>query len=134
MGDYQSGKIYYLKMDAYDDDGDEIQRIAISPALHANRHRAICHNFEVYMESGVGAVTGTGNDPQAMLQFSDDGGKTWSSETWAKTNIGAIGEYLTRVQWNRLGMFRQRQFKLTISDPVKVVILGAYAEIENVRH
>ena len=86
------------------------------------------------MESGVGAVTGTGNDPQAMLQFSDDGGKTWSSETWAKTNIGAIGEYLTRVQWNRLGMFRQRQFKLTISDPVKVVILGAYAEIENVRH
>jgi hypothetical protein len=89
------------------------------------------HRLELDMESGVGLVTGQGENPQAMLQWSDDGGKTWSNEYWAE--IGKIGNYLTRVAWNRLGMFRQRQYRVQISDPIPVAILGAYAEVEDAR-
>jgi hypothetical protein len=31
-------------------------------------------------------------------------------------------------------MFRQRQYKVEISDPIPVAIVGAYAEVENGRN
>lgn len=131
VGDFQTGNIYELDMDVGTDNGEEIKRLAVAPPIHAARDEITCYSFEVDMESGVGLVTGQGSDPQAMLQWSDDGGKTWSNEHW--TGIGKIGEYTKRVKWNRLGQFRQRQFKLAISDPVPVVILGAFAEVQRAR-
>lgn len=132
VGDFQNGTIYTMSLSQYQDDADPLVRTAISPPIHAGRDRAIMHCLELDMDSGVGLVSGQGDDPQAMLQWSDDNGKTWSNEHWAP--IGRIGEYLTRVIWNRLGMFRQRQYKVVISDPVPVAIVGAYAEVERVRH
>jgi hypothetical protein len=61
--------------------------------------------------------------PQAMLRWSSDGGRTWSSESWA--GIGRVGEYKARVRWRRLGRARDRVYELTISEPCKVVVLGA---------
>jgi len=132
IGDFQNGQICTMALNIHTDNTDEIRRVAVSPPLHANRRRATMHRLELDMESGVGLVTGQGDNPQAMLQWSDDGGKTWSNEYWAE--IGKIGNYLTRVAWNRLGMFRQRQYRVQISDPIPVAILGAYAEIEDARH
>ncbi len=131
IGDWQNGLIYMLDMAAYTDHVDEIRRVAVSPPLHGGRHRVTMHSLELDMESGIGLAHGQGDNPQAMLQWSDDGGKTWSNEHW--TGIGRIGRYLTRVFWNRLGMFRQRQFKVVITDPVPVVILSAFAEVESGR-
>ena len=79
-------------------------------------------------ESGTGLVTGQGNDPQAMLDWSDDGGHNWSNEHW--TDIGAIGNYETRAIWRRLGSSRNRVFRLTISDPIKVIIIAARMDAE----
>ena len=132
IGDFQNGQICTMALNIHTDNTDEIRRVAVSPPLHANRRRATMHRLELDMESGVGLVTGQGDNPQAMLQWSDDGGKTWSNEYWAE--IGKIGNYLTRVAWNRLGMFRQRQYRVEISDPIPVAILGAYAEVEDARH
>lgn len=43
---------------------------------------------------------------------------------------GAIGEYEHRQIWGRLGMARERVYEISISDPVKVVITGAFLEVE----
>jgi len=67
-----------------------------------------------------------GSDPQVMLRWSDDGGHTWSNEHWAP--IGKIGEYYRRVFWRRLGMtlkLRDRVYEISMTDPVKVAIMGA---------
>jgi len=61
--------------------------------------------------------------PQAMLQWSDDGGKTWSNELW--TDLGKIGEYDKEVNFRRLGAPKRRIYRNTISNPVEVVITGA---------
>lgn len=74
----------------------------------------------------AGTITTPGYDPQAMLQISNDGGHTWGSELWA--DIGKMGEYESRVKWRRLGYSRDRVFKLTISDPVKVVLIAGHIE------
>lgn len=131
VGDFQNGNVYTLDKHYYKDNTDPIKRIAISPPIHSSRNRLVMNRFELDMQSGIGLVTGQGDNPQAMLQWSDDSGKTWSNEHWSA--IGRTGKYLTRVAWNRLGMFRQRQLKVQITDPVPVSILGAYADIENGR-
>lgn len=64
-----------------------------------------------------------GRDPQIMLDWSDDKGKTWSTEITA--SMGKIGEYGTRVIFRRLGSSRDRIFRVSISDPVKRVITSA---------
>lgn len=129
VGDYQNGMVYQLDKKTYSDNGDSIIRRAISPALSFGRNRATIHSLEIDMETGIGLADGQGDDPQSMLRWSDDGCKTWSNEHWSA--IGKIGNYLTRVKWNRLGSMRQRQFELVISDPVPVAIYSAVIEVEN---
>jgi len=65
------------------------------------------------------------------LQISNDGGYSFGNELWA--SMGKKGERRTRVQWHRLGRSRDRVFKIIISDPVKVVIINAYVEVESER-
>lgn len=71
----------------------------------------------------VSVVETFGANPQAMLRWSNDGGSTWSSEHW--TSIGAQGRYLNRAIWRRLGFARDRVFEVSVSDPVKCVIVSA---------
>lgn len=64
--------------------------------------------------------------PQYMLRWSDDGGHTWSNEHWRSG--GAYGQYGTRIRWMRLGMttkLRDRVYELSMTDPVKIAIMGA---------
>lgn len=68
----------------------------------------------------------TGGNPSAFLSWSDDSGKTWSSEYEAA--LGKQGEYKTRLIWRRLGRARNRTYKLRISSPVKKIVTLASVE------
>ena len=127
VGDYATGAIYELDPDTYTENGTTIRRVATSPPIHANGRRARMSRLQVEIESGVGLTSGQGSDPQAMLDWSDDGGRTWSGEHWAA--MGRIGAYRARAVWRRLGQFRERTLRLTISDPVKTVIIAADADV-----
>jgi hypothetical protein len=132
VGDYQNGKIYALDSLKYTDDGVSIARIRAAPHLTKNlklmRHMA----FQLDMETGVGldgpVGLGNGVNPRASIRWSDDGGHSWSNEHFAE--IGKIGQFKTRVKWRRLGMSRDRVYEVKITDPVKVVLIGAELEVE----
>ncbi|MCK5616755.1 hypothetical protein KAR91_83610 [Candidatus Pacearchaeota archaeon] len=128
VGDYKNGKIYEMDLDTYMDDGEAIKRKRITQIISQDQKNLFFSNLEVEFEAGTGLVTGQGSDPQAMLRMSDDGGHTWGNEHWC--NIGDIGEYAQRAIWRRLGRSRNRTFEISMSDPVKSVILGAYADLE----
>ena len=64
-----------------------------------------------------------GEDPQAMLRWSDDRGKTWSNEKWA--GVGKAGEYQNRIIYRKLGSAIDRTYEWSMTDPVKRVIYGA---------
>lgn len=127
VGDNSNGRVYVLDLDYYTDNGDTLPRIRACAHLSSDEKMQFFHSMQIVMQTGVGLVSGQGSNPQAMLQWSDDGGHTWSNEHWA--SMGAIGEYKTRVRWRRLGRSRDRVFKVTITDPVKVTIIGATAEV-----
>lgn len=129
VGDFSTGDIYELDLDTYDDNGTTIRREAVAPPIHGQGQRLSMSRFFVDMEAGKGLDGGVqGSNPDIMLDYSDDGGRTFGNERWAK--FGKVGEYGRRATWNRLGHFYDRQIRVAVSDPVKTVILGAYAEIE----
>lgn len=129
IGDFQNGKLYELNMNTYTDNGYAIQRIRATQTISSGRSLFVTSWLEIEFESGVGLDEGAqGEDPQACLEWSDDGGHTWSNEHW--TGFGKQGEYRRRAIWKRLGKSRGRIYRLTITDPVKVVILGADADME----
>ena len=123
VGDYVNGNIYELDLDTYTENGTVISRVAVSPPVHADGKWFKMPYFELEVESGAGLTSGQGSDPQAMLDWSDDGGKTWSNELWAA--MGKIGEYTRRSRWTRLGRTRSRYMRVTISEPVKIAIISA---------
>jgi hypothetical protein len=90
------------------------------------------HNrLEVEFEAGVGLDVAEGEpgyDPQATLRWSDDGGKTWSAEK--STSIGEYQDYGARALWRSLGKSRNRIYELTITEPVKIVLIGAYGNLK----
>jgi len=133
VGDYSTNEVYYLDPTTYTDDSDAITRLRSSPHISAGLKRLFCSKFQLDMETGIGLDGGVqGSSPTVMMDFSDDGGHTWSSESWALADAGSgsIGEYKTRVIWRRLGQFRDRIFRVKITDPVKINLISAELEIE----
>jgi hypothetical protein len=133
VGDHQNNKLYVMRDGYYLDDEDPITRLRSTPHVSSGLDRVFCPKFQVDMDVGVGLDGGgQGSDPQVMLDWSDDGGHTWSSEIWAALGrvIGGIGEFKTRVIWRRLGSFRDRIFRLKVTDPVKVTLLSAEIDVE----
>lgn len=129
VGDYETGKIYELSHDVYEDDGAVLTRKRITPHVSSGGVRLQYNSLQLDIETGVG-LDGIqqGTDPQVMMQFSDDGGHSWSHEKW--TGFGKIGARLKRAIWRRMGVSRDRVYSVTITDPVPVRIIGAEIEIE----
>ncbi len=126
VGDFETGKIYEMNLDAYDENGETLQAIATSAPVFKDKARLTHDKVWIDFDAGVGLTSGQGSDPQVMLRFSDDS-VTWSNEKWR--SLGAIGEYSTQVAWTGLGQSRHRIYEVTITDPVKRHITGAYANI-----
>lgn len=129
VGDYSSGNVYALDRTTLSDNGNPLIRERSAPHLSQDMLRLFHSRFQLDMQTGVGIDgSGQGSAPQAMLQWSNDNGNSWSNEHWV--SIGAIGARLTRAIWRRLGAARDRVYRVRISDPVSVTLLGAQVDIE----
>jgi hypothetical protein len=123
VGDYENGKLYSLENEVYTDDGATIRRLRRAKHITSDLQRQYFEEFQIQFQPGVGLNTGQGDDPQAMLRWSNDGGSTFSNEHWV--TIGKIGQYLNRAIWRRLGWSRDRIFEVVLTDPIKAVIVSA---------
>ncbi len=63
-----------------------------------------------------------------MLRWSDDGGKTWSSEHFA--SMGKVGEFKKRLIFRRLGKSRRRCYEAKVTDPVPVRMISMFIDTE----
>lgn len=118
--DRTSGKVYEQSSKYYSDNGDEIACDRIFTHIFDNGNPFIIKNLTVNFETGVGNTTVT--NPKAMLYLSNDGGRTFY--TYYEAALGAVGNFLTRVVWWRLGRHRQCTFRVRVTDSVKRVITG----------
>jgi hypothetical protein len=131
-GDRGSGALYVWSADWYYYGDKPIYRERTAPHVRNDQQPVVYSTFEVVMETGIGldGSPPVGADPQVMMQYSDDGGRAWSYPLWR--SAGPIGARTRLVRWRRLGRSKSnRCFRIVITDPVFVAILGARLEVSS---
>lgn len=127
VGDRLTGTLYTMANDVYTDvTGDGIRRLRACPHVVKDQRFVTYPQLIVLLQTGIGlSGTGQGSDPECMLRYSNDDGRTWSNEVTAKA--GKLGEFFTRVLFNRLGQARggSRVFEWSATDPVPWRLVGA---------
>jgi len=131
--DEDSGDIYELDIATYQDNGNTLIRERTCAPVYsgqaAQADKEVFFNaVKLVINSGDGLTTGQGSDPEVMLSYSDDGGRTWSQEEWR--TMGLLGSYQQELKWIALGSSKERIFKVRISDPVDFTVLRMEAEVE----
>jgi len=122
------GNLHQLMADQYTENNAGIVREATSAQLSHDGRRAFMSRLELDIEAGVGLVTGQGSDPLVMACWSDDGGRTWTNPRTAQ--MGPAGHNRFRAIWHACGSYRNRIIRFRVSDPVKTVFLGAWADVQ----
>jgi hypothetical protein len=105
--------------------------LAQSAPLHAFPKSLIVDQLDVDIIPGVG-ITGPdveGANPKLMLDWSDDGGRTWTGGRVA--SLGRVGEHFAVASFHQLGAVPRagRTFRLSSSSPVTRGILNADARV-----
>lgn len=130
--DHTNGKLYQIDFDTFTDNGELIQRKRTTATIHGGLYEApgqelffekVCFDFQ----TGEGLTTGQGSDPQVMIRYSDDRGRTWSAEDWHP--LGEGGDYLKRVELYQQGSAYERIYEISFTDPVRFTLMGGQADI-----
>jgi len=117
-----SGKDFHkISIDNLTENGDRIRREAITLPINNTVNRIRIHEVQLDMEVGFD------DEAKVILQLSKDSGATWSNNIESTT--GKIGERFARVRWLRLGQTRDAIFRIVITDPIKIRILGLWVRI-----
>ena len=105
--------------------GNTMQFLITTPPIHEDRKRIFMPRFEIEVECGDGIPDDPETPPVMMLEWSKDGGVTWST-LQPPRSMGLIGQYIKRLRWLNLGNSRTWVFRLTCTDNVRRYVIGAY--------
>ncbi|MGO9808320.1 MAG: hypothetical protein ACLPKH_16595 [Rhodomicrobium sp.] len=129
IGSSQDASLHVLDDTSQTESGNPYLFLAQSGPLHAFPKGLIVDQLDVDIIPGVG-ITGTNVDaayPKLMLDWSDDGGHTWTGGRTA--SLGRVGERFAVASFHQLGSTQRagRTFRLSSSSPVMRGILNADA-------
>lgn len=125
VGDRTTGDVYTASVTtATDVAGTALRRMRRASHISQENQWLFHQSLQVDLEAGIGAASGQGSDPQAMLRWSDDGGHAYGQEHWV--SAGAQGAYRARALWRRLGRSRDRIYEVVVSDPVPWRLINGY--------
>lgn len=132
VSDYASGNIYELDIDTYTDVGEYIIRTRDTAPLHGGLIQAAGKDFElnevtIFMEVGVGLLSGQGSNPMVAVSFSKDGGKTFGTERFVR--VGKANDHRKCVTLKNCGRYKSCVIRLRVSDPVYWAIYNGVAEV-----
>lgn len=127
VGDREYPYIYLLDPLAETDNEVPIIRERATPCVMPNGSRMIFDEVQLFCQVGQDNNT----KPTIMFDWSDDRGKTWSSDQVVEiaNDLGAIGEYEKRVVFRRLGQSFSRVFRVRMTDAGRLILLGAKAKV-----
>jgi hypothetical protein len=132
VGDFESGLLYEVDPDTFDEAGAHLVMTIRTPPVHAYPNRLLFNTLYLDLIPGTGLNSGDDHDddPQAMLRWSDNGSKSWSNQRTA--SVGAQGEFSRRVKFDQLGETKQagRVFEISMSAAVVRGLMGGALDAE----
>ena len=138
FGDNASDAIYWSDQEYYVNDNatgtgvNYIKCVKTTPIGFQNGKNIRYLSIQPVFAQGVGLAQDTsehvGENPSALVAFSDDSGNSWSQER--KVHIGKRGNYAFRSRLTTLGSARNRVWRITCTEPVKLIIVALLAEAQ----
>ncbi len=125
VGDWENGNLYVFDINSYTDNGAAVRRIRSFPHVVNELKRIMYRQFVADMQCG--ATTDPSELPQVELRWSDDRGVSYG--TPVVQSLGQVGQTQTMLQWQRLGMARDRVFEVAWSAPVMTALNGAFIDV-----
>lgn len=133
FGDYFTGQIGYLDPNVATEYGNTVPCTLVGPPIFdKDQYKLFFDMFSIDMEFGVGTVSGVDNNPQIVMDYSDDGGRTFTVPI-APRGMGVLGDYVRRAFWKRMGQSRQRVYRVRMTNNVRRRVITAYATIRKGR-
>lgn len=132
-GDYSNGKLYKMLASDLSEAGNPLDWLIQFPPVLAHPHGLTFDALYINMVSGVGLnTTDAANlNPEIMIDWSDDGGRTWSEQRL--NEVGRLGETQTTVEEFALGSLERanaRTFRARMTADVQKGMFGATANVE----
>ncbi|MGO9172005.1 MAG: hypothetical protein ACLP7P_08585 [Rhodomicrobium sp.] len=129
IGSALDSSLHYLDDTAYTESGNEYLFLAQSSPVHAFPRGLIFDeiNADIIPGAGIPGSDADAANPKIVLDWSDDGGKTWKGGRVA--SLGAAGQRLAVAHWYQLGATGRngRTFRLSASSSVMRGIFQADA-------
>ena len=130
--DTTNGNIYNLDIDTFTNNLEALKRLRVTQSingdlLNSKGKLVQMSSAKIIMETGVGIIAGQGDNPRIMIEFSDDGGRTWNAGAWPR--VGRLGEFTLQVEWDNLGVFYDRIIRISSTDPVNYSIFSATIDL-----
>lgn len=123
IGAYNSGKIYDMSTDYYDEDDNNIIRVLIPTHFDSPNYKRISIKaIHIDMVTGEVPANDLGSDPKLEISASLDGGLRYS--TIRSVKIGKIGERQKMIVSRNWGIGRMFTFKFRFDSKVICEILG----------
>jgi hypothetical protein len=133
VGDTIQPDLYRFDHTLQQDAGTPIiaQMESVGEKAWPNRLRVPRADFDFTV--GIGEATGTDpieTDPTVMIEWSDDGGRTWSTPWNRKLGRQAISQQRVTVLNTGMTGPMGRKWRWTISDPVHIGFMGSAMDVE----
>ena len=119
VGDHTTGVIYEMSPTTYTDAGSAIKYSRAIPHICDELKNVFIHRLQLDAEVTTGS-------PTISLEWSKDGGHTWTSPVSTTPSLSGYGG---RLAWRRLGRARDRVFRLSSTSSVKQAWSNAYLEL-----
>lgn len=113
------GRLLEVSTAFLDDAGEPLVGEIVTMPYAASRDFLAASAIEIEIDTGAAPL---GAEHSVLMSFSDDGGRSWSSERPA--SLGRTGQYGRVVQWRKLGASRDRRFRFRMSDPFRRTLLS----------
>lgn len=132
--DKASGKLFEWSTTTYSDNGDTIQRQRVLSPIHGGLfgqpgRRLKMSGIDFVVQTGVGIISGQGENPRIMVEYSKDDSIDWAHGGWME--LGRQGIYQADVKWDKMLSFKSLNIRLTVTDPVFVSIHSAAIRIKD---
>lgn len=130
-GDFETGQLYEMRFDVFDENGEYLVMDVLTPPVHAFPYKLKFSALYIDMATGVGLNSTSDHslDPKIMVSWSDDGGASFSAER--VRSLGRLAQTGRQVEpIYRLGKcgHKGRIFRFRISAPVERVMMQASVE------
>lgn len=132
VGDRETGKIYKMRTDLFQDAGDEVRSLfRTAHVSHGTLDYKFSRELLIRCKRGLGSVAGS--EPVIMVRWRDDNGP-WKMER--QVSLGKIGERELFKRLRCAGRYRTRQWEIAHTDNSDFVLselqekLSGYQEAE----